>query len=102
MRGFETPEFILYSLPNRNYGGHDREAAHKLAQEGKARWAWCHGGVLALVPLAYQLKAGEHFLRRTPPEASRPSGRARRRPIARASRTGTTGPYGRSSRRQRR
>lgn len=65
--GFQAEEEIVFGLPNRNYGGHDRATASRLVREGKGRWAWCHGGVLAFVPLDYELLMYEHFLIETEP-----------------------------------
>lgn len=64
--GFEVYETIGFSIPNRNFGGHDPETAHRLVREGKGRWALCQGSVLAFVSIDYKLKMWESFLRETP------------------------------------
>ena len=61
--GWEAHETVAFGFPNFNFGGHTYAEAHRLVREGKGRWAWCLKGVLAFVPLTYELKPFEHFLR---------------------------------------
>ncbi len=60
--GFEAYEIIEIPFVNFNFGGHSYSEAMTLVQEGKGRWAHCHGGTLKLVPLDYELKEFERFL----------------------------------------
>jgi len=64
-KGFEAYEIVEFSFPNLNFGDHDPATAQRLVREGKGRWAWCWAGALTFVPVDYELRMGEHFLRET-------------------------------------
>ena len=63
---FAMYETVEFRLPNLNFGGHTPSVAQQLVRAGKGRWAWCLGGSFAFVPLDYELKMNERFLRETP------------------------------------
>ena len=63
---FAMYETIGIGIPNLNFGGHDPETAQRLVNEGKGRWALCHGSTLSFVPNDYKLKLCESFVQETP------------------------------------
>jgi hypothetical protein len=57
-------EEIAIGIPNFNFGNYSPEEATLLVSQGKMRFAMCQGMALTLVPLDYDLKEHEYFVRR--------------------------------------
>jgi hypothetical protein len=63
-KGWAAYEEIGIGIPNFNFGEHSPEEASLLVSQGKMRFAICQGMALTLVPLDYELKDYEYFVRR--------------------------------------
>lgn len=56
-------EEIAIGIPNFNFGVYSPEEANSLVSQGKMRLAICQAMALTLVPLDYELKDHEYFVR---------------------------------------